>query len=217
MALTKKALILLAVPFVFSNCEKQPARGPENETEPFMVPASRNEAPNEASRVRAPALSDAQVGMASDVAHTAAIDQSRLAFAKATDPRVKEFARKVLADHGKAKQEETAIIVEAKLSPEESALSTELGVEAGRALFALREAGEGPVDRMYIESQLALHERYLKALDEQLIPNARDSRLEEALRNSRKRVKAHIDEARELERTLEDETTGAVPGGPAPL
>jgi putative membrane protein len=157
--------------------------------------------------------------MASDVAHTAAIDQSRIAFAKANDPRVKEFAKKMLAEHGKAKQAEQAILVEARLSPEESPLSTELGVDAGRALFALREAGEGPIDRTYIDAQLSLHEKYLAALDEQLIPNARDSRLEQALRNTRQRVKAHLDEARELERTLEDDTgtEGSMPGGPAPL
>lgn len=219
MARTRSALILLAAPFVLAHCANQPARGPQTETEPFMVPASRVDAPDEPSRARAVALNDAQIGMASDVAHTAAIDQSRIAFSKATDPRVKEFARRILADHGKAKQEETAILVELKLSPEESPLSTEIGVEAGRALFALREAGEGPIDRTYIEAQLALHEKYLEALDAQLIPNARDSRLEQALRNSRQRVKAHLDEVRELERTFEDETSpkSSVPAGPAPL
>jgi putative membrane protein len=219
MALTGKYLILLAAPFVLLHCERQPPRGPEHESEPFMVPASRNEATDEASRVRRPALSDGQIGMASDVAHTAAIDQSRLAFAKAKDPRVKEFARKMLAEHSKAKQEEMAIVVDRKLSPEESPLSTELGVEAGRVLFSLREAGEGPIDRTYIAGQLALHERYLAALDEQLIPNARDSELEQALRNTRQRVKAHLDEVRELEMTLENEANpkSSIPGGPAPL
>jgi putative membrane protein len=218
MALSKNALILLA-PLVLSNCANQPPRGPQNEAEPFMVPASRVEAPNEATRVRATALRDAQIGMASDVAHTAAIDQSRIAFAKATDPRVKEFAKKMLAEHTKAKQEETAILVEARMSTEESPLSTEFGVDAGRALFALRDAGEGTLDRTYIEAQVSLHDRYLRALDEQLIPDARDSRLEEALRNARQRVKKHLDDARELERTLVSETSTktSVPAGPAPL
>jgi putative membrane protein len=218
MALCRSALIVFAAPFVLSHCANQPPRGPENEAEPFMVPASRTEAPDE-SRARAARLNDAQIGMASDVAHTAAIDQSRIAYAKATDPRVKEVARKMLADHGKAKQEETAILVELGLSPEESPLSTEIGVSAGRTLFALRDAGERPIDRAYVEGQLALHERYLQALDEQLIPDARDSRLEEALRNARQRVKKHLDDARELERTLVSETSTktSVPAGPAPL
>jgi predicted outer membrane protein len=125
----------------------------------------------------------------------------------------------MLAEHSKAKQEEMAIVVDRKLSPEESPLSTELGVEAGRVLFSLREAGEGPIDRTYIDGQLALHERYLAALDEQLIPNARDSELEQALRNTRQRVKAHLDEVRELEMTLENEANpkSSIPGGPAPL
>jgi putative membrane protein len=220
MALYKSALILLAAPVALAHCAnggRQPPRGPETETEPFMVPASRVEAPGEASRTRAPVLSDGQIGMASDVAHTAAIDQSRIAFAKASDPRVRDFAKKMLAEHGKAKQEEQAILVRARSSPEESPLSTELGVDAGRALFALREADGAMLDRAYVDGQLALHERYLKALDEQLIPSARDSELEEALRNSRRRVKAHLDELRQIERTLDDSTKSSIPAGPAPL
>lgn len=221
MALYRSTLILLTAPFVLAHCAsdgQKPSRGPETETPPFMVPASRVEAPNE-SRARAPALNDAQVGMASDVAHTAAIDQSRVAFAKAKDPRVKEFAKKMLAEHGKAKQEEQAILRDLKMGPEESALSTELGVDAGRALFDLREANEGSLDRTYVEGQLALHEKYLAALDEQLIPNAHDSRLEQALRNSRQRMKAHLAELRQIDRTLEDEngTKTSIPAGPAPL
>ena len=221
MALYRSTLILLTAPFVLAHCTsdgRQPSRGPETETPPFMVPASRVEAPNE-SRARAPALNDAQVGMASDVAHTAAIDQSRIAFAKAKDPRVKEFAKKMLAEHGKAKQEEQAILLDLKMGPEESPLSTELGVDAGRALFDLREADEGSLDRTYVEGQLALHEKYLAALDEQLIPNAHDSRLEQALRNSRQRVKAHLAELRQIDRTLEDEsgTKSSIPAGPTPL
>jgi putative membrane protein len=222
MARYKSALFLLAAPFVLAHCAnggRTPPRGPQNETEPFMVPASRVEGPDEPSRNRTPALSDAQIGMVSDVAHTAAIDQSRIAFAKAKDPRVKEFAKKMLAEHGKAKQAEQAVLVEARLSPEASPLSTEFGVDAGRALFALREAGEGPIDRTYIDAQLSLHEKYLAALDEQLIPNARDSRLEQALRNTRQRVGAHLDEARELERSFANQTRpeGSIPGAPAPF
>jgi putative membrane protein len=202
-----------------ANDGRQSPRGPQNEAEPFMVPASRVETPDEAQRTRASKLGDPQIGMASDVAHTAAIDQSRIAFSKANDPRVKEFARKMLAEHGKAKQQEQAVLVEARLSPEESPLSTEFGVDAGRALFAMREAGDGPIDRTYVDAQLSLHEKYLAALDEQLIPNARDPRLKETLRNTRQRVKAHLDEVRELERTIEEETDtkGSIPAGPSPL
>jgi len=222
MALYKSAFILLAAPFALVHCAndgRQPSRSPQNETEPFMVPASRVEAPDEPTRTRAPALSDAQIGMASDVAHTAAIDQSRIAFAKATDPRVKEFAEKMLAEHAKAKRQVQSVVGEARLSPEESPLSTELGVDAGRALFAMREAGEGPIDRTYIDAQLSLHEKYLAALDEQLIPNARDSRLKQALRDTRQRVTSHLDEVRKLERALADEADpkSSIPAGPAPF
>jgi predicted outer membrane protein len=83
----------------------------------------------------------------------------------------------------------------------------------------MREAGEGPIDRTYVDAQLSLHEKYLAALDEQLIPNARDSRLKQALRDTRQRVTSHLDEVRKLKRALADEADpkSSIPVGPAPL
>jgi predicted outer membrane protein len=212
---------LLGLAFTLLQCAtdgRKAARGAEDD-EPFMVPASgidtsqENARPGE--REEAP-LTDEQIVKASDAAHSAAIDQARIAYAKTKDERVKKLAQAMLADHGKAKQEETELAVELHLSPADSALSTEIGVDSGKTLFAFRDAGVGSVDRTYVAAQLAAQEKYLDALDHRLIPSARDSRLKQALVAFRSRVKAHLEQTREIQQAIdgETETKSSAPSAP---
>lgn len=181
----------------------------------FMVPASRVDESRgaEQGRTEETNFSDGQIAMTSDAAHNAAIDAARVAYAKTENERVKAFAQMMLADHGKAKQEETALLVERRIAPEESELSTRIGVASGQTLFAMRETGSGPIDRTYIDSQLASHEDFLKMLDDRLIPNANDPELKRLLQSFRERVKVHIEEAREIKEEFAAETVPAPPVG----
>ncbi len=186
----------------------------------FMAPASRVEEPrSEARGTEQPrtGLSNGKIAMATDVAHNAAIESARIAFVKTKNERVREFAQTMLADHGRAKQEETKLLLDLRVAPEASDISTDLGVDSGQALLAMRDASASSVDRTYIESQIAAHEKFAKILDEQLIPNARSPELQDLLRRFREREKAHLDEAREIERELpaEGEPGGAQPAVPS--
>jgi putative membrane protein len=222
MALYKSTILLAALPLVLAQCANgnRQARGPENEVEPFMVPASGVDEPRERaplpSEERDSRLNDGQIAMASDVAHNMAIEQAKIAYTKTKDQRVKDYAQTVLADHGRAQRRETAIVLELRASPEESDLSTELGIEAGKTLYALRDSGTGPVDRTYMESQVTAQEKLFKVLDEKLIPNASNADLKRELEAFRARVKVHLDRAREIRQELEDETAtkGSVPAAP---
>jgi putative membrane protein len=161
-------------------------------------------------------LNDSQIAMASDAGHNAAIDQARIAFTKTKNQRVRKFAQMALADHGKAKEELTALLVELRVAPQESDLSTQIGVASGQALFSMREATTNDFDRKYIAAQVAAHENFMSALDERLIPNAGNARLKELLMQFRAREKAHLDEVREIKEELgsEVEMEGTVPVPP---
>jgi len=222
MALYKSTILLAALPLVLAQCANgnRQTRGPENEIEPFMVPASRGDEPRPVAKTpaeeRDSALNDGQVAMASDVAHNMAIEQARIVYAKTKDPRVKEYAQTILADHGRAQQRETAIVLELRASPEESDLSTELGIEAGKTLYELRDSGTGPVDRTYMESQVMVQEKLLKVLSEKLIPSASNADLKRELEAFRTRVKVHLGRAREIKQALENENAAksSVPAAP---
>jgi putative membrane protein len=209
MALYKSAAMLAVLPLVLAQCAKrQVVTGPEAEGDPYMVPASGVDEPRQVapSEERSSALNDGQIAMASDVAHNMAIEQSKIVYAKTKDPRVKEYAQTVLADHSRAQQRETAIVLELRASPEESDLSTELGIEAGKTLYALRDSGTGPIDRTYIEAQVVAQEKLLTVLDEKLIPNVSNADLKRELEAFRVRVRVHLERARELKQEFEKET-----------
>lgn len=218
------ALVLFFASVGLTQCasnQREPMEaGRQNGASDFMVPASRVEQPRpEAGRTGEPttALTDGKIAMVSDVAHNAATEAARIAFVKTENQRVKEFAQMMLADHGKAKRDETSLLLELRVAPEASDLSTNLGIESSQTLLAMRETTKGTVDQTYIDSQLASHEKLLGILDEQLIPNASNSRLKTLLQNFRERVKVHVDRAREIQQELsaESEQDGAMPGGPS--
>ncbi|HEX6766665.1 MAG TPA: DUF4142 domain-containing protein [Polyangiaceae bacterium] len=191
-----------------------------------MVPASRIvESPEpgaaqgrEAEPTPAPtALTDRQVATASERAHSAAIDEARLAFTKAKDPEVKSFAQMMLADHGRAKEQETALVLELHLSPEDSSVATAIGVESGKAQTNLREMEGSSFDHAYVDAQISALDKYLNALDTRLIPDSKELRLTQALVASRTRSADQLKKARELKKALESatETKGSVPSVPS--
>jgi putative membrane protein len=171
-----------------------------------MVPASRVEGPPEVGRSeerRDGVLTDQQIAMVSDAFHSAALDQAKLVYPKTKDAAVKRFAQTLLADHGRAKQEETDAFVELRLSPMESPLSSEIGVASGKVLFALRDASStDTLDKTFVAGQVDANQRFLDALDQKLLPNAGEPRLKDMLEAFRPRVELHLEMARGLEQAL---------------
>ena len=173
-----------------------------------MVPASRVEEPPSVGRSSEPpgtTLTDRQIAMVSDAFHTATLDQAKIVYPKTQDAAVKRFAQTLLADHARAKQTETDTFVELRLSPMENPLATEIGVESGKVLFALRDASSpDALDKLFVVAQVASHQRFLDALDTELLPNAQEPRLRGMLEAFRPRVELHLEMARGLQQVLDN-------------
>ena len=221
------ALSFAIAPLVLTQCATREGRSTREAEDARMVPASRIEespapvAPQGRDSEATPessTLTDRQIATASDRAHGAAIDQARLAFTKAQDPDVKSFAQMMLADHGRAKEQETALMMEFHLSPEESPIATQIGVEAGKALSTLRNMEGRSFDHAYIEAQISALDAYIAALDGWLIPGARELRLTQALVSFRGRAADHLKKAREIKQALEgdNQTKGSIPSSSGP-
>jgi putative membrane protein len=148
------------------------------------------------------ALNEHQIAQITSSAHSGAIDQARIAYSKASNKKVKALAQMMLADHAQLETAERTLYVELGLSPEDSPLATELGVQSGRALFDLRDAGNGSADRVYVDEQLAWLQKLEVALDEELIPSAREPRLKQLLGTFKERVSVELEKAREAEEGL---------------
>jgi putative membrane protein len=168
-----------------------------------MAPASGAVETRPLAQGRDQELTDRQIAMASDAFHTAAIDQAKLVYPKTKDAAVKKFAQVLLAEHTRAKQVETELFVELRLSPMESPLSTEIGIESGKVLMNLRDASSSRLDDTFVAAQVSSHQRFLDALERELLPNAGEPRLRKVLEAYRPRLELHLEMARGLQQALE--------------
>jgi putative membrane protein len=206
MALSGKILFPLAIFSVsLTQCagDRRSADGPDAQKNAGMLPASGLAEARPVAQGREDKLTDRQIAMVSDAFHTAAIDQAKVAYPQTKDAAVKKFAQTLLAEHTRAKQEETELFVELRLSPMESPLSTEIGVESGKVLFNLREASARELDDAYVAAQISSHQRFLDALERELLPNAGEPRLRRVLEAYRPRLELHLEMARGLKQALE--------------
>jgi putative membrane protein len=135
----------------------------------------------------------------SDTVHAAQVEQGTLAHAKAKEPRLRQFADKLKADHERARREGKSLAARLAIKPKESPLSSELGADAAGATKTLKNAKRNEFDRLFVESQIAAHQKTLKLLDQKLIPNARNQDLKALLEGLRATIQAHLEEARGLQ------------------
>jgi len=201
MASPGKALFPFAI-FSFSLAQ---CAGDRHSTEPpvaRMAPASGVVEARPLAQGRENELTDRQIAMASDAFHSAAIDQAKLVYPKTKDAAVKKFAQILLAEHTRAKQVETDLFVELRMSPMESPLSTEIGVESGKVLMNLRDASPNDLDDTFVAAQISSHQRFLDALDRELLPNVGEPRLRNVLEAYRPRLELHLEMARGLKQAL---------------
>ena len=213
MALSRPPILFAVVAFALTQCATRAVtpRQPGPDEDVKMTPASLYEArpasehsldgqgtPVESARQ----LSMHQIAMVTSSAHSAAIDQARVAYSKAANRKVKQLAQLMLADHAQLETAERNLYVDLDLSPEDSPLATDIGVQSSKALFDLRDAESGSVDRVYVDATIAWLEKIEGAIDEQLIPSAREPRLKELLGRFKERVSVELGKAREAEEEL---------------
>jgi putative membrane protein len=158
------------------------------------------------AQVSAPAdqqLSDSEIVHVADVVNNGEVEQAQIAKTKAKNPKVKQFAARMLTDHRKAEQTDAKVVEREGIIPEESATATEIAGQSTAALEALRTAEPGPnFDRLYIERQVAQHEKVLDLLDKQLIPSAANGKVESELEKTRGMATRHLTQALEIEHSL---------------
>lgn len=215
MALSRPPISIAVFAFALTQCTTRAVtpRHPAPDEDVKMTPASRYEPADRANPgdpldgrgapvEPAGQLSEHQIAAVTASAHSAAIDQARAAYSKATNKTVKALAQLMLADHAQLESAERSLYVDLGLSPADSALATDMGVRSSKALFDLRDATAASVDRIYVEATLSWLEQFEQALDEQLLPSARDPRVKEALGRFKERVSVELNKARDAENEL---------------
>ena len=145
---------------------------------------------------------DAQIAAIVVTANQVDIDAGKLAKSKAQSPEVKEFAQRMITDHGGVNKSATELVQKLHVTPEPNATSAKLKQGGDENLAKLKTLSGAAFDKAYIDHEVAYHEAVLSALDKTLIPSAQNAELKALLVKVRPAFVAHLDMAKELQAKL---------------
>lgn len=146
--------------------------------------------------------SDAQIAAIVVTANQVDIDAGKLAVSKSTSPRVKEFAQTMVTDHTGVNKAASDLVTKLHVTPEPNTTSASLKKGGDDNLAKLRKLSGPAFDRAYIEHEIAYHQAVLDAVDQTLIPGAKNAELKALLVKVRPAFVAHLEHAKQLQSAL---------------
>ena len=147
-------------------------------------------------------LTDAQIAAIADAANKGEIEQAKLAVRKAKDAQVKAFAQMMIDHHGTEQKKEQQLCTTLNLQPETTQTSTQLQTDSQNAISSLTSQTGADFDRAYMDLQVKEHKEVLDAIDNKLIPSAKNAQLKQALTDFRPKVQEHLQKAEDLQKNV---------------
>jgi putative membrane protein len=138
-------------------------------------------------------LSDSQLLAVADTANTGEIDRANVAIQKAQSDSVKQYAQMLLNDHTEAKQQGRKLLAEVGITV--SPVSAGIQRDSDDAMKQLQTVVPSNFDRTYLQSQIRLHQKLIRTLDEG-IPQAQGPQLKGLLQYMRQLAERHLATAR---------------------
>jgi putative membrane protein len=146
---------------------------------------------------------DAQIAAIVVTANQVDIDAGKLAKSKAGSDQVKKFAELMIADHGRVNQSATELVTKLRVTPEANDTSRALKAGGEENLTALGKLKGAEFDKAYIENEVKYHQAVLDAVDNTLIPSAKNAELKALLVKVRPAFVAHLEHAKQVQSALQ--------------
>jgi putative membrane protein len=150
----------------------------------------------------APALGDPQIAHVAVTANSIDSAAGEFARTRAQNPRVKEFAQRMIRDHGAVNKQAVALATRLNMTPAENDVSRQLQQGDQQARNDLAGKRGADFDRAYIDREIQYHQSVIDALDKTLIPGAQNADLKALLQQVRPNVAAHLQLAQQIQSTL---------------
>lgn len=178
------------------------ACGESDAAEQASTAEARPPAASAPAPAAAPAVTDPQIAAIVVAANQVDIDAGNLAKERASDPRVREFAERMITDHSGVNQAASDLVGKLGVTPEPNPTSRQLTSDGEAKRAELQGQSGAAFDRAYIANEVAYHQAVLDAIDQTLIPSAQNGELKALLEQTRPAVAAHLDHARQLQSSL---------------
>jgi len=147
-------------------------------------------------------LSNGQVVKVLVTANQGEVAAAQAALPAAQTAAVKGFANLMIADHNAANAQTLALVSTNHIAPQDSGLSQQLEGDAAALLLTLSQTPPANFDRVYMQSQITMHQEVLTLIDTQLLPSATDSELKALIMTIRLSVATHLATAQTILATL---------------
>jgi putative membrane protein len=147
-------------------------------------------------------LDDSQIAAIVVAANTIDVRYGEIARERAQNPRVKEFAESMIASHAAVNESAGKLVERLGVTPQANDISRSLESSASETRETLSSKSGADFDRAYIDNEVAYHRAVLDALDNLLIPNARNAELRDTLVAVRPSFEAHLRHAQSLQEEL---------------
>jgi putative membrane protein len=115
---------------------------------------------------------------------------------------VKAFAETMIRDRTALNNGATELVTRLGVTPRENDVSRSLEQQAAQMRDTLQTKSGAEFDRAYIDNEVAYHRAVLQAIDETLIPNAKNAELKQMLVDVRPAIQAHLEHAQSIRRSL---------------
>ncbi|HEX7088061.1 MAG TPA: DUF4142 domain-containing protein [Vicinamibacterales bacterium] len=155
-----------------------------------------------ATAAPAQSINDAQIAAIVVAANQVDIDAGELAAQKSTNSEVRKFAQTMVNDHTGVNKTATELVTKLKVTPQDNPTAQSLRKGGDENLAKLKSLSGAAFDKAYIDHEAAYHQQVLDALDKTLIPSAQNAELKALLVKVRPAFVAHLEHARQLQRSL---------------
>ena len=149
-------------------------------------------------------LTDGQILSIVEAADDSEIAAARQEKEHGKSAEVKNFAKEMIDHHGANKKDMMKLAKKMKVKAEKTNMTDNMHADAKADKMKMEYLKGADLDHAYINNQVAAHEKVLKTLDEQLIPQAKNEDLKAALQETRTAVSSHLEEARALQGSIAD-------------
>ena len=141
---------------------------------------------------------DAEIAAIVVAANAVDADIGDIAAERATNPEIRKFGKTMGTDHRAVNQAAVELVTRLKVTPVENGVSEKLRADGAAFTTELKGKSGKDFDRAYIEHEVAYHKAVIAAVDDVLIPNAKNEELKKTLVSVRPALVAHLEHAQHL-------------------
>jgi putative membrane protein len=155
-----------------------------------------------AAIVSAQGPNDAQIAAIVVTANQVDIDAGKLAESKGSNADVKAFGKQMVADHTGVNKQASDLVTKLGVKPEDNPTAESLKSGGADNVKKLSGLSGAAFDKAYVQHEVAYHQQVLDAVDQTLIPNAKNAELKALLVKVRPAFVAHLEHAKHLQASM---------------